>query len=67
MQDSRKWTDKDRNIILDTLAELSPEQRARFPKDVQRGERGFKITERWLLDKLFNMQPGFDELQSKAQ
>ncbi len=53
-----KWADEERETVLRVLSELTPEQRAHFPEDVRRGDRGFKMTERWLLDEFLGLQPG---------
>ena len=58
MGKSMQWTDEERETVLRVLSELTSEQRAQFPEDVQRGERGFKMKERWLLDSFFGTQPG---------
>ena len=54
----KEWTDKDREVVIRTISELTPEQRAQFPEDVRRGDRPFNMQERWLLDEFNDMQPG---------
>lgn len=64
MENPNRWTDRDRVAVLSIMEKLTPEQRSQFPKVVQRGDRGFKMTERWLLDEFFGMQPGQESMSS---
>ena len=57
MKACRDLTDEQRQMIISTIAELTPEQQAQFPLDVRRGERSFTIEEKWLLDEFFDLMP----------
>ena len=50
-------TEEQRQMIVRTIAKLTPEQQAQFPDDVRHGERSFTIKEKWLLDEFFGLLP----------
>lgn len=53
----QKLTEEQRQMIISTIAELTPEQQAQFPEEVRRGNRSFTIEEKWLLDEFFGLLP----------
>lgn len=52
-----QMTEEQRQMIVRTIAKLTPEQQAQFPDDVRHGERSFTIKEKWLLDEFFGLLP----------
>ena len=61
-----KWTDRNRESVVRGMSKLTPEQRAQFPEDAQRGDRPLTIQERWLLDVFFDTQPGQIAMETKG-
>ncbi|MBQ9564930.1 MAG: ADP-ribosylglycohydrolase family protein, partial [Synergistaceae bacterium] len=55
----------DRQILLGLLEYLTPEQQAKFPSDVRRGDRWFSDEEKELCYKFFNAYFGW--MQEKAE
>ena len=53
----QKLTEEQRQMIISTIAELTPEQQSQFPEDVKRGNRSFTIEEKWLLEELSGFAP----------
>ena len=53
----KSLTEEQRQMVISTIAGLTPEQQAQFPEDVRRGERSFTIEEKWLLEELSGFAP----------
>lgn len=53
----KQMTEEQRQMVVRTIAKLTPEQQAQFPDEVRRGERSFTIKEKWLLDEFFGLLP----------
>ncbi len=53
----KSLTEEQRQMVISTIAGLTPEQQAQFPEDVRRGERSFTIEEKWLLEEFSGFAP----------
>ena len=53
----KSLTEEQRQMVISTIAGLTPEQQIQFPEDVRRGERSFTIEEKWLLEEFSGFAP----------